>query len=75
MRLYTRCLVCSTLVLGFAAHAKDVVVTPASRWNNGIIRIYHARNVRIVGEPDAKRLSGVEPSVEQAKEPFKTKSI
>ena len=33
--------------------SNDFIVKPASRWNNGIIRIYRARNVRIVGEPGA----------------------
>ena len=31
----------------------DHILKPASRWNNGIIRILHARNVRVVGEPGA----------------------
>ena len=31
----------------------DFIVKPASRWNNGIIRIYRARNVRIIGESGA----------------------
>lgn len=31
----------------------DFIVKPASRWNNGIIRIYRATNVRIIGEPGA----------------------
>ena len=31
----------------------DHILKPASRWNNAIIRILHARNVRIVGEPGA----------------------
>ena len=29
----------------------DHLLRPASRWNNAVIRILHARNVRIVGEP------------------------
>ncbi len=29
----------------------DHILKPASRWNNAIIRIYRARDVRIVGEP------------------------
>ncbi len=30
---------------------RDHLLKPASRWNNAVIRIYRARNVRILGEP------------------------
>ena len=32
----------------------DHLLKPASRWNNAIIRILNARNVRIIGEPGAE---------------------
>ena len=32
----------------------DHMLKPASRWNNAVIRILHARNVKIIGEPGAE---------------------